>query len=262
MKTIIVDLPSEFPVLKIVPFADWHKDDPRCNEAFIDAEIAAVERDEFTYWLGNGDLLNFALKNSKSNIYLSKMNPTEQVDWLCNKLYPIRKKALGFAVGNHEDRAFKESGIDVGKFITKQLGIQDKYYETGGLIFVSFGQSYREKSRGRKMTYSIYTKHGSGGGKKEGGKINSLISFANTVDADLYIGSHTHLPFQTSLGFHRVNLTNRSIKYTPKFFVNTGAALDFGGYAEQGGYTPAALAHILVTLDGTKRKMTAEMTIE
>jgi hypothetical protein len=261
MKSIVIDLPSDIQKLKIVPFGDWHKDDPKCNKKFIEDTVNKIKNEPNTYAIANGDLLNFALAGSKSDIYSSKFNPQEQLEWAVETLMPIRDKILALGPGNHEDRAYKLCGIVPCRYITSQLGILDRYHDTGAIIFVSFGRMNRRKSEGRKITYSLYCKHGASGGKTAGAKVNALEAFADNIDADIYIGSHTHMPFQFPNGYYRVNLANRSIHFVTKLFVNTSAALDFGGYGEQYGYRPAALAHIEIELDGAKRQMTASLQV-
>lgn len=109
---------------------------------------------------------------------------------------------------------------------------------------------------GRKMMYSIYLTHGSGGGRKEGGKINRLADLATIVDADVYITAHTHLPATFKTGFFRTSASNSSVQYVSKLFVNTAAALDYGGYGDKQGYKPSSKDYPTIILSGTEKKAT------
>lgn len=261
MRVIDVNLSSDIQQLKIVPTADWHYADPRCNVGYIKHTVERIKNDADTYCILNGDLANFALKGSKSNIYDQRIHPQDQLDWMVETLLPIKDKILCYTDGNHEARCYNDCGIMPGKYVTAALGIQDRLSDGAALLFLSFGTQSRERSRGRKMTYSIYAKHGRAGGKKEGGKVNALIDFADNVDADAYVMSHVHMPFQSSMAYYRVSPATRSISLVNKLFVSTSAALDFGGYGEIGGYRPAAIADMTITLDGSRRRMRADMWV-
>lgn len=261
LRVIDIDLPSDLDKLIIVPFADWHKDDPRCNAGYIQHTVERIAASEDTYCIANGDLVNMALKSSVSDIYSNRISPQEQLDWIINTLWPIRHKILCYTDGNHENRVWRDVGISPAKYVTNALGIADRCSDGGALVFVSFGLQAREKSRGRKMTYSIYARHGSCGGKAAGGKVNALVDFADNVDADLYVMSHVHMPFQTALQYYRVNISNRSVRPVNKLFVSTSAALDFGGYGETNGFRPSAIADMSIVLDGARRRMAARMDV-
>lgn len=261
MRIIKVDLPSEYDNINIVPFADWHKDDPRCNQKYIEHTVKRIASDERTFAIANGDLVNMALRSSISDIYGNRLSPQEQLDWIIDTLRPIKDKILCYDDGNHEGRIYKEVGINPAKYVTNALGIPERCSDGSSLVFVSFGEQNRRKSEGRKMTYSIYAKHGKSGGKKEGSKVNALIDYADNVDADCYIMSHVHMPFQTALNYFRVNPSNRSVNEVSKMFVSTNAALEFGGYGEVGGFRPSTIADMSITLDGHERRMKATLVV-
>jgi hypothetical protein len=99
--------------------------------------------------------------------------------------------------------------------------------------------------------------HGSGGGRREGGKINRLADLATIVDADLYLMGHTHFPAVFKENYFRVNAGNSSVMEVEKLFVNSAAALHFGGYGDRQGYKPASRSNPVIYLDGRKREMKA-----
>lgn len=73
---------------------------------------------------------------------------------------------------------------------------------------------------------------------------------ASIADADIYIHSHTHLPMILKQSYYRVNPSNRSVAPITKLFVNTAAALDYGGYGEAQEYKPACRISPTIYLDG------------
>ena len=141
----------------------------------------------------------------------------------------------------------------------RQMGLYDRFAPGAALLFVSFGRCSRRKSDGRPMTYSLYINHGSGGGRKEGAKAIRLADMASIVDADVYIHSHTHLPMIMKQGFYRTCEANRSVAPVSKLFVNTAAALNYGGYGEIQEYKPTSKDSPVIYLDGHKRGMTARL---
>ena len=111
----------------------------------------------------------------------------------------------------------------------------------------------------RPFLYTIYTTHGSGGGRKEGGKVNRLADLASIVDADVYIHAHTHLPLIFKESFYRTCSSNSSVALVDKLFVNSGAALNYGGYGDKAGFKPASKASPVIYLDGLKHNMWAKL---
>ena len=112
----------------------------------------------------------------------------------------------------------------------------------------------------RKICYSIYTLHGSGGGRKEGGKINRLADLASIIDADVYIHSHTHLPIIMKQAFYRTDVRNSTVGIVEKLFVNTSSNLDYeGSYGEYGAFKPNSKETPVIYLSGRKKYMRARL---
>ena len=148
--------------------------------------------------------------------------------------------------------------IDITEIMCSQLGIPDKYSPTTALVFIRFGERKSDHHR-RKQLYTVYVTHGSGGGRKEGGKVNRLADLASIVDADIYVHGHTHLPLVFKESFFRVSGANSSVALVDKLFINTGASLDYGGYGDKAGFKPASKRSPIVYLDGHKRDMWAKL---
>ncbi len=114
-----------------------------------------------------------------------------------------------------------------------------------------------ETDNGRKVRYSIYCTHGSGGGGKPGGKINRLTELSGIVDTDIYIHAHTHLPAVLKEDFYRVDNCNSCVQSVTKLFVNSSAKLKYGGYAQGLGMKPACRDHPIIHLNGNRKEMRA-----
>lgn len=256
MKTIKSEMSADIKQIELLPLADFHIGDAMADWKLIQSLLKHIEETSNCYCVLGGDLMDTAIASSIGDTYSANIQPMEQLA-TCVKLFaPIKDKILAVVGGNHENRIYKSDGIDTTQLMCNQLGIADRYSATTALLFVRFGKDEAHNHHGRKMMYSILLTHGSGGGRKEGGKINRLADLATIVDADVYITAHTHLPATFKTGFFRTSASNSSVQYVSKLFVNTAAALDYGGYGDKQGYKPSSKDYPTIILSGTEKKAT------
>lgn len=251
MKIINHDLPSELKRLKLLILADVHIGDGLFNEKRIKQFTDEVKNEDNCYIIVNGDLMNNATKESKSDIYAEQYTPKEARKKLVELLTPVKEKILVMLDGNHEDRTYKSTGQSLLETVAEILGIEELYADPAFLLFVAFG-----KNRGRterNTVYTIYGKHGSGGGKRIGGKANKLEDMEGIIDADIYIHSHTHQPLSFRKGFYTVDYRNRKTTWREHLFVNSNAFLNYGGYGEKLGYKPSSTVYPHIYLEGKER---------
>ena len=258
MRAIKCDLPYA-DVIEIHPMADLHIGDAHCDYKGILERLDYIKSTPNAYVILDGDLMDTAISSSVGDTYGATLSPMEQLKE-CVKLFePIRDKILAVLPGNHENRVYRTDGLDVTQLMCSQLGIQDRYSPTTALLFVRFGKQTRHNSQGRRQLYTIYCCHGAGGGKLVGGKANRLEALAGIVDADIYCHAHTHALLIFKQSFYRVSGSNSSVALVDKLFVNTAAALDYGGYGDYQGYKPASKQAPVIYLNGHKREMYAKL---
>ena len=258
MKIIKIDLPQEMTQLEIHPFADEHIGDEHCDLKKLLARIEYVKNTPNAYCILNGDILDNATKTSIGDVYTQEFNPMEQLKRAVELFAPIKDKILCITHGNHENRTYKKEGINLSCLIARQLGLDDRYSPTSAVLFVRFGKG-GSHSHHRKVCYTIYTLHGSGGGRKEGAKAIRLADMASIIDTDIYIHSHTHLPMVMKQAFHRIDTTNSSVALVDKLFVNTAANLRYGGYGEAGEFKPSSTDTPIIYLSGTRKEFNAKL---
>ena len=253
MKIININLGKDLKELRIIPISDVHIGDKLTNYKLLKEVLETIKDTPNVYTILNGDLCNTALKNSKSDVYSDELTPMEQVLRLIELLEPIKDKILVIGTGNHEDRIFKDTNIDVIRLVARELGIEDRYADSWWYLFLRFG----EKESGRKapMCYQITGYHGSGGGRKTGGKANRLEEMSQTVIADLYIMGHTHKPLSTKGSIYLPDYANNSLNKKQMYYLMTNSFLDYGGYGEKLGFPPTDNTPTEAVLDGTKRKI-------
>lgn len=258
MKAIRCDLPYAEQI-ELHPMADLHLGDPHADYREIVAKIELIRATPNAYCILDGDLMDAAIASSIGDTYGASLQPMEQLKE-CVKLFePIKDKILAVLPGNHEHRIYKQDGIDMTELFCTQLGIAERYSNTTALLFIRFGKSSTHRNHGRRQLYTVYVTHGSGGGRKEGGKVNRLADLASIVDADIYIHAHTHLPLVFRESFFRVSGANSSVAMVDKLFVNTAAALKYGGYGDKQGFKPASTTAPVIYLHGTEHRMWAKL---
>ena len=175
----------------------------------------------------------------------------------CVKLFgPIKDKILAVTGGNHERRIWRQDGIDTVQLMCDQLGIGDLYAPESAVVFIQVGRQDGHRNY-MPVLYSVYVTHGSGGGRKEGGKINRLVELASIVDADIYVHSHVHTPAIVRNSYFRVDTRKCTVRKADKLFVNTSSSLEYGGYGEIASYKPNSLETPKIILSGRTHRMQA-----
>jgi len=257
LKPIKCDLPFAKQI-ELHPLADFHLGDINSDFKLIMKTLEHIQNTPNAYCILGGDLMDAAIASSVGDTYGAKLQPMEQLKQCVKIFEPIKDKILAVLPGNHEQRIYKMDGIDITALMCSQLGIQERYSQTTALLFIRFGKS-SSKTHNRPQLYTAYVTHGSGGGRKEGGKVNRLADLASIVDADIYIHAHTHLPLVFKEAFFRVSSGNSSVAEVDKLFVNTAAALSYGGYGDAQGYKPSSRRYPVIYLDGLKHDMFAQL---
>jgi hypothetical protein len=257
-----IDRPVEWPIANIYTLADEHNGDPNSDEKTTIARVEQIKNDPYGLCVLNGDLLNMALRNSVSDVYGATRPPQKQEGHMTELLRTIVEKIIGATDGNHEYRGYKEAGIDPMLTLCQKLGIETLYAPEGILMFLRFGKALahaHHKETNLKQWYSVYATHGSGGGRKEGAKAIRLADMAAIVDADVYIHSHTHLPMVMKQAYYRASSSNCSVQLVEKLFVNTGASMDYGAYAQAFELKPASKSTPVIHLDARTKRATATL---
>jgi hypothetical protein len=258
VKIIKADLPRDMALMELHAFADEHIGDDNCDLDRLKARIAHVANTPNAYCVLNGDILDYASRSSIGDIETREFNIMGQLEKAVELFSPIKDKILAITNGNHENRAYRKEGLDISKLVAMQLGIGDLYSPTSALLFLRFGKMSSHDNF-RRVLYTIYCNHGSGGGRKEGAKAIRLADMSSIVDADIYIHSHTHLGMIMKQGFFRTDLTSSTVQNVTKLFVNTSSNLNYGGYGEAQEFKPNSKDTPVIYLNGCKKEMYAKL---
>ena len=265
MKVIKIDLPRELSSVELHTFADEHIGDEHSDIKRVMERIEYVKNTPNAYCILNGDIIDNATKTSIGDTYTQEFNPMEQLQRAVELFAPIKDKILCITHGNHENRTYKKEGINLSSLIARQLGLADRYTPTAAVLFLRLGENDKglKETKGsgkyRKICYTLYVLHGSGGGRKEGAKAIRLADMASIVDTDIYIHSHTHLPMIMKQAYHRIDTSNSTVRLVDKLFVNTAANLNYGGYGEAQEFKPSSKDTPVIYLSGTKKSFEARL---
>jgi len=242
--------------ITLYPFVCWHVGAPQCDYEFIDEMVRRLRDDPQGRGIYLGDGGECVTRSSKGQIYEQTMSPQEQLNWLRNKLQPVKEKLLFGVKGNHGWRTFKESGLGFDEALCLALGIP------------YFGTSAFWRLQVRRSIYTIFTHHGLDSGVAIGTKINKAKKLEEIVLADAILSAHSHIctdipPVHRAYldGHANVGDANRSIKWLSTYGYICGCAYDSrSGYAEDKGYPPILPAHIAITFFGDSNEHAKEQT--
>lgn len=255
MKSVFKDVVAE--TVYIYPLGDVHIGDKNCDMRRLDKYLEYLARDDGIprFMIGLGDWLNVATRHSKSSPHQQSLTFDGQMDLAVEKLSPIADRILAMVIGNHEDRLVDHVGFDPMKHLCERLDIP--YLGYSGVVALRVDAPKKKDSNtnrpGRVPQYIFYVHHCTGGGNTAGGKMNRVVKLADIFpDANIYLGGHTHGEGSTKGTAERWDMGKKKIFEQERLFVNTGAFLKYGGYAEAKQLSPTGIGAPRIELSGTK----------
>lgn len=250
-------LPSTLEEVEIVPIGDIHVGDEFFDVKLFDSVVNYILEKDNRYVILNGDYMDMALKTSVSDIYGATLSPAQQVQYMAKLLMPIKGRILALSTGNHSERVYKATGIDVDYLLALELGLKEKYANNSFVLFIKVGQSHTSRPHKiKQQVYSIFVQHGRGGGRKMGGKVNRLVDMDTIVaNADLYIMGHVHSPINLPQSTFVSDEQNMTIARHTAYYMIHNAFLSFGGYGLTYGYRPTAkvVSYAVLNTKGVKK---------
>jgi hypothetical protein len=261
----IVQYGKEKAEFSIYDVADIHLLNRGCSKTHLVKDIKRIQDDTYALYFVGGDYADWIFPGDKrfdgeafdEDI---RVNDLAQLGAVVAKqiiryFRPIRRKCLGFLIGNHEFTAMtKNSQMFVHEHICEQLKVPNMRFS--GFTDVYF--CHQPGFKGCKLTYAenppvkftvrlrIFIHHGAGAANTAGGKINKLKSFVDMTESDLVMLGHTHE--QIAKAFMKLVPNENCSEIGQKVTMGliTGSYLKtyspgFTGYGEIKGYQPTTL---------------------
>ena len=251
MLKIIFDL-TQFERVEIVPIADVHIGNILCDIQALHDTIAYIMKEPedpncARICVLNGDLTESVTRKSVGNIFDMTMTPQIQVATMIEMLKPLsvpsekypQGKILSYCGGNHDVDRYKDTGITSAESIAVGLGIEDRYSSDGCYSFIDLKRINDKKGH---TTYSVYNQHMTGAAGSVGGKVNRIGKMSNGIIADLYIGSHVHLPLTYKEDIIIPYSNKHALTQKTMTYVITNAFLRYGDYAQRAAMKPSSIS--------------------
>jgi len=242
-----IKLSSQFDHFHLIPISDLHVGDPQFNPIKLLAYEEWIMSKENAFVVLNGDLVDAAIKNSIGDVYGNAFIPGMQIKLVHKLLEPIKDRILAVVSGNHEDRIFRETGIDISEWIADKLGTWYGGDEAWLEIHAGKGKN------GKPIVYTVYMTHGWGAGRTPGAKTNNLSKMKEISLADVIIASHTHFMTTHHEPVRIPDIRTGFVREDKIVFVSSGAYVGRPTYAVRKGIPPAKQGSPNIWFDGRRK---------
>lgn len=230
---------SHLDSLRLYPIGDAHKGTPAHDAQRWREWLKYLVDNPRCSMIGTGDLLNAALKDSKSDSYHEIMTVGQAKRELRGELTPLASAGrLDILLsGNHEERIHRAIGDCPIEDLADSLGCN--YAPASAVVVYHVGD----------VEYLVYIRHGTG-------NVQSLLQLekgAGVVHADVFITGHTHKQAATADEFFVYDREADRMVRHQRFYVSSGSFLRQERYASVRGYRPTRIGAPRVYLDGRVR---------
>ena len=266
-------------VFRIWNIADIHLLNAGCAINDLKRDLQEIAQDPMSFWLGGGDMVDFIGYRDKrfdpqcvsAEVPLSALGDLGQYGMrkMRDLFRPIRHKCLGLLLGNHEkhyQQANEQESLH--GWLCKELGVANLGYCC--LFHLQFCWTARArqpvlmpKAPPRSVykcdwSVRVFAHHGAGYAQTPGGKLNRLLAFMDSFDADLVFCGHVHDHVARKQPILGINPDGTKIVERQRLGLVSGSYLKTYaqgtmGYGEIRGYRPTSLGSAVAELcPGTK----------
>lgn len=177
--------------IQIVPLGDLHIGASNCMYKEIKDIIDYIANNENVYTVLLGDIIDNGVITGKvaSAVYDNQLSPMQQIQKAVELLSPIKNKILGVVSGNHEFRSSKAIDVNPLYLVCSELGIQNLYNDSMGIIKIQLGIDGRKDHKSLQC-YTLLIHHGKGTAESAIKKDHEFINQFEGIDC--IITGHTH----------------------------------------------------------------------
>lgn len=231
--------------LIIYAIGDLHVGHTKFNEGILKETLKEIkDNKEVSRILLMGDLLECATKTSiGAGLFETNLTPEEQQMYIEEIFEPFKDIIDGVVIGNHEDRIYQSTSIDVIRSFCKSLGIP--YLKYNGIVNYAWN----------KKAYTVNMWHGAGGGGTIGSALNKCVKMSEKTFADVYLMGHVHKLADTTRRIKLPDTRNNKLVDIKQTFVLTGSALNYDeSYPDQKNLEISDLGFPRIILNGNGKK--------
>jgi predicted phosphodiesterase len=271
------------PTFTLYPLGDIHIGTIHCDMSRLRTDVEKIKNDPYGLWIGMGDYCEcITLDDSKrfcaSEIHKDFINKLDTIavaqnEAFIDEVWDIRDKSLGLLSGNHEGNNKKRHFVDIVGNACQRMTYSDAsdapqnyvtvfgnnepkmpYLGDTAMVRLVFERVDDDGKHERSHNVVIYAEHGHGGGRKTGGKINSLEDMMGPFDADIYLRGHVHTKLVTkhprlsiaASGSAKLQSKTRVCGLTGCYYKTYQQ--DTSSYGERNGYSPTELGGIAIRI--------------
>lgn len=258
-----------------------HLGNAGCAEDRLRRDVAEIADDPRAFWLGGGDYADLIGYSD------GRFDPANLADWVKAKdlgdlgavamrrareiLAPIADKCLGLIIGNHEYKyQLKQTHEGLHGWLCTELGAPNLgYCCLFDLVLIRLRgvkkpylspERPKNADNGHSETFRVFCHHGAGYAQTPGGKLNRLVQFMQSFEADVYFAGHVHDQVgrrEPTIGADDICTTIRAherIGVVSGSYLRTYAQ-DVTTYGERAGYRPTTLGAAWVRIKPDGRQM-------
>jgi hypothetical protein len=205
---------SRSDIFRLWNLADIHWLNKGCAVNDVKRDLKIIANDPFSFAIGGGDFCDFIGYRDK------RFDPDAVPEWVPVKalgdlgrygmtqirdlFLPIKHKLMGLVIGNHELKyELHTEQESLHHWLCEELGVPSlEYSALFDVVFVRqggvkvprlfFDRPNHPGKGGDCETFRIFIHHGAGYAQTPGGKLNRLVQFMQSFDADIYMTAHVH----------------------------------------------------------------------
>jgi len=272
---------STTDVFTIWHISDIHIMNRACAVDRLRADVAEIAADPYAFWLGGGDYADFIGYTDKrfdpdsvaEDVTVKELGDLGRVGMqrVAKELAPIKEKCLGLLLGNHEKKYQQATEQEsLHGWLCTQLGApslgycclfdiifaRDASVDVPALLWSSPGREFHRES------FRVFAHHGAGFATTPGGKLNKLVQFMQSFDADLYFLGHVHDHVARKEPLLGADAACKTIIQRQRLGVIAGSYLKTYAqgqctYGEQRGYRPVSLGAARASIAPDRRELHA-----
>ena len=272
---------TEFTIWNL---SDIHWGNRGCAVDRLKADIERIRTDPCAFWLGGGDNAEYIGLTDRrfdpdavaEDLKVRDMGQLGKrlIEEVGNLFRPIRDKCLGLLLGNHEkhyQQAMQQSHLHA--WLCCELDVPNlEYSALFDVVFVRTPQARKPILKAAsppggkypRHTFRVFVHHGAGYAQTPGGKLNRLVQFMDSFDADIYMVGHVHDRVGKRIAQIGADPACTKIIERERLGVISGSYLrsyaqGVTTYAEQRGYRPVTLGASFARIKPATREMRGEV---